>query len=251
MHVTRKKRIEPPIYLLGATQIDPISTFRYLGVVISSDLTWNSHVDAIVSRANRLLGFIRLVARGASSNSIFCLYKALVLPLLEYGIPAWHPMTCSQENKLERIQRTATRIALKQARGVMPYNERLRSLNWYTLASRRDYLLCSFAMKCLYGLCNCSALLDNMLINPRRPHTLSFRHLPSRTNTLFFSPSRRLPRLWDTLPISVKDEAVVSSLSSFLRVSKTAILDGASFSCSMLSHPVIHGYILLHFIPSD
>ena len=171
-----------------------------------------------------MLGFIRLVARGASACSIFCLYKTLVLPILEYGVPAWHPVTSLQVNKLERVQRSATRLALKQHRGEMPYEERLKVLGWSSLASRRDYLLCSFAMKCLYGDCDCKLLRENIFINPRRLHTLSFRHLPSRTQALFFSPSRRLPRLWDTLPPSVKDNAVLSSLSSFLLSLKEAVL---------------------------
>ena len=192
--------------------------------MISSNLSWKIHVDAITARANRLLGFIRVVARGSSTFAIFALYKALILPILEYGVPSWHPSTSKQIQQLERIQRVATRIALKQRRGEMPYEERLRILKWSTLSARRDYLLCSFAFKCLYSLCNCESLVESTQINRRRLETLSFCHLPSRTQALFLSPSRRFPRLWDKLPHDVKEAAVLSSLSCFLLSLKRALL---------------------------
>ena len=124
MHITRKRRFQAPIYRLGDVPLSSAPSFRYLGVEISSNLTWNTHIESIVSRANRLLGFIRVMARGASTNAIFALYKALVLPILEYGLPAWYPTTCAQTQQLERVQRTATRLALKQARGEMSYVDR-------------------------------------------------------------------------------------------------------------------------------
>ena len=130
MHITRKRRFQAPIYRLGDVPLSSAPSFRYLGVEISSNLTWNTHIESIVSRANRLLGFIRVMARGASTNAIFALYKALVLPILEYAIPAWYPTTCAQTQQLERVQRTATRLALKQARGEMSYVERLEVLHW-------------------------------------------------------------------------------------------------------------------------
>ena len=71
MHITRKKNTQTPEYRLGNTKITSVPTFQYLGIFISSDLSWKCHINSIVSRANRLLGFIRVVARGASTNAIF------------------------------------------------------------------------------------------------------------------------------------------------------------------------------------
>ena len=65
--------------------------YKYLGVTISSNLQWKSHVESVVMKANRLLGFIRVVAGKASTTAIFSLYKSLVLPILKYACPAWHP----------------------------------------------------------------------------------------------------------------------------------------------------------------
>lgn len=225
MHITRKRNIQNAVYTLGDTLLSSVTSYKYLGIVIGSNLSWNIQVDAITARASRLLGFIRVVARGSSTSAIFALYKALVLPILEYGIPAWHPNTLKQTQQLERIQRIATRVALKQRRGEMPYEERLRVLNWSTLSARRDYLLCSFTFKCLYFCCDCETLIENTAISKRRLFTLSFIHQQSRTQALFLSASRRFPRVWDELPLEVRDASVVSSLSSFLLSMKRSLLD--------------------------
>lgn len=224
LHVTRSRNLQPPIYKLNTSDLSCAPSYVYLGVTICANLQWNTHIDNIVKRANRLLGFIRVVAGQASTQAIFSLYKALILPILEYGCPAWHPHTLKQEQQLERVQRAATRIALKQRRGDMSYEDRLTTLHWSSLSSRRDYLLLSFTFKCLSGLTLCEALTESTLINSRRQEVLTFRHLPSRTQALFLSPSRRFPRLWNNLPTEIKDNAVLNSISSFLSTLKQSLL---------------------------
>ncbi len=75
------------IHTMGNVPLGSTFSIQYLVITISSNLTWKSHITAIVSRANHLLGFIRAVAGGASTKAFFTMYNSLVLPILEYGIP--------------------------------------------------------------------------------------------------------------------------------------------------------------------
>ena len=152
MHITRSRHIHPPIYKLGNNPLEAVKSFQYLGLTIDSNLSRATHTTSTVARANRLLGFIQSVARGSSPKAIFSLYRSLVLPILEYGLPAWHPYTSSQQHLLERVQRTATRLALGQRRGEMSYEDRLQWLHWHSLIHRRNYLLSSFVFKVLHGI---------------------------------------------------------------------------------------------------
>ena len=152
MHITRSRHIHPPIYKLGNNSLEAVKSFQYLGLTIDSNLSRATHTTSTVARANRLLGFIQSVARGSSPKAIFSLYRSLVLPILEYGLPAWHPYTSSQQHLLERVQRTATRLALGQRRGEMSYEDRLQWLHWHSLIHRRNYLLSSFVFKVLHGI---------------------------------------------------------------------------------------------------
>ena len=47
----------PPLYLNGSV-IQPVEHYKYLGVWISSNLTWSKHVESVSCRAQRLLGFM-------------------------------------------------------------------------------------------------------------------------------------------------------------------------------------------------
>ena len=44
--------------LLNGTPIEKVETFKYLGLLISSDLSWTSHIDSVRSKAKRILGLL-------------------------------------------------------------------------------------------------------------------------------------------------------------------------------------------------
>ena len=46
-------------YALHGQVLESVPCARYLGVDISSGLTWNSYIDRVTANANRTLGFIR------------------------------------------------------------------------------------------------------------------------------------------------------------------------------------------------
>ena len=60
MQLTRK-RIEKihASYTLGGTDLENVENIKYLGVTITSDLRWNTHVSNVCTKANRTLGFLR------------------------------------------------------------------------------------------------------------------------------------------------------------------------------------------------
>ena len=58
--ITRKriKKINAS-YNLEGTVLDNVENIKYLGVTITNDLKWNTHVSNICTKANRTLGFLR------------------------------------------------------------------------------------------------------------------------------------------------------------------------------------------------
>ena len=59
VHVTGSKMTMKTDYVLHGHVLESVLWARYLGVDISSGLTWNSHVDRVTANANRTVGFIR------------------------------------------------------------------------------------------------------------------------------------------------------------------------------------------------
>ena len=50
---------DPWLYTLEGTDLDNVESIKYLGVAITSDLRWNTHVSNVCTKANRTLGFLR------------------------------------------------------------------------------------------------------------------------------------------------------------------------------------------------
>ena len=49
--------------------IEIVQTFKLLGVLVSSDLTWNVHIDYICAKASKRLYVLRILKRsGAPAN---------------------------------------------------------------------------------------------------------------------------------------------------------------------------------------
>ena len=73
--------------------LESVTYAKYLGVDISIDLTWNSHVDRKTGNANRTLGFIRRNIKTKMPRVCETAYNTLVRPQLEYASFVWDPNT--------------------------------------------------------------------------------------------------------------------------------------------------------------
>ena len=60
MQITRKriKKIHAS-YTLEGMVLENVENIKYLGVTITNDLRWNTHVSNVCTKANRTLGFLR------------------------------------------------------------------------------------------------------------------------------------------------------------------------------------------------
>ena len=78
-------------YTLNSHTLERVHHHFYLGVLLSEDLKWASHVVHVTSSANQTLGVIRRNFRTASVECKSQLYCSLVRSKLEYANSAWYP----------------------------------------------------------------------------------------------------------------------------------------------------------------
>ena len=91
---------------------------------MSRDLSWSNNVDAIVNKANKVVGLIKRTV-GSKNKEIFSmLYKSLVKPILEYVCPVWSPYLVKDKLAIEKVQRRASRVSLGQKLREVSYEER-------------------------------------------------------------------------------------------------------------------------------
>jgi hypothetical protein len=127
-----------PNITINDVPIERVSHTKVLGVTISNDLSWNTHVDNIVSKTGkRLYVLYQLKRSGISQNDLLKVYLSVIRPVVEYACPVWH--TCLPKylsNNLETIQKRALKCIFPGC----DYHERMQLANLGTLASRRDII---------------------------------------------------------------------------------------------------------------
>ena len=80
------------------------------------------------------------------------LYKSLLRPILEYAAPIWSPCTIKDIVALEKVQRRASRLPLRQKSSEMSYEHRCSLLKWQTLEKRREFLFLVQCYKIVFGI---------------------------------------------------------------------------------------------------
>ena len=96
-------------YSLKGQNLVAVNTAKYLGIDLSNNFTWNSHIDRTVKKATNMLGFLRRNLRVSKSDIKAAAYKRIVQSNLEYCTSTWSPFTTSGKHKLEMVQRRAAR----------------------------------------------------------------------------------------------------------------------------------------------
>lgn len=122
-------------YHMNGEKIKSVSQIKDLGVLINENLKSTSQCTAASNKANRALGFIKRNFHCHSKDIVVPLYKSIVRPHLEYAVQFWSPYLKKDIEKLESVQRRATKL-IPSLRN-KPYNERLRELDLFSLKKRR------------------------------------------------------------------------------------------------------------------
>ncbi len=52
------KKTHSPVYINGA-EVEQVNSFRFLGISITNNLIWSSHISTLVKKAQKLLYFLK------------------------------------------------------------------------------------------------------------------------------------------------------------------------------------------------
>ena len=217
MLLSRKKNsVAPTSMLLNGCPLQIVRSYRYLGFLITSDLSWSDHIGFLCSKAKKMLGLLyRQFSNNSSSLTMKKLYLSLVRPLLEYGAEVWHPHLSKDIWALESVQKFALRVCSKG--WTTDYQSLLDKFQLPSLENRRLFLsLCKFFKiihKQIYfppeivpsylPLCNLRHCNPNQLVIP-------FAH----TNYLKYSFIFNITPIWNNLPAEAQ---ICTNLTLFKR----------------------------------
>ena len=77
------------ILTLNNIEIERVTQFNFLGVIISSNMKWNGHVTHILQKISRIVGIMYRLKHIYPQAVLLTLYSALMVPHLTYCLLTW------------------------------------------------------------------------------------------------------------------------------------------------------------------
>ena len=174
-----------------------------LGVYVDNKLSFHQHVNTAVNKATRILGVIKRTFTSRSKNIVKRLYTTLVRPTLEYGNAPRTTQYIGDMDKIENVQRRATKLCTDIKN--LSYEERLRELRLPSMYYRRE----RGDMIQVFKILTKRDRVDSDTILPRnesartRGHSLKLSKRQCRLNIRKHSFGLRVTNKWNSLPESV------------------------------------------------
>ena len=118
-----------------------MQTYKHFGVHVSQDLSWNAHVEHIVTKAFKRLYALHLIRKSdVACADLVSIYCALIRSVLEYAAPVWAALPYYLDNLIESVQRKDLRVMFP----AVDYNSALYQSGLKTLNERRKEICTNF-----------------------------------------------------------------------------------------------------------
>ena len=91
-----------PNITFDGTPIKFVNEYKHLGLILSSNGQWHSHIDNIISSASKVLGIMRKLKFTFSRTALNQIFLSYILPVLEYSCVVWDGCTMQDINSLQK-----------------------------------------------------------------------------------------------------------------------------------------------------
>ena len=190
MHLGLKHMSCDYSYYMYGKELSITKEEKYLGVIITNNLSWSSHVNSLASDASRKLGIIARVFNKCNRQVKCNLYKQIILSKLDYCSNVWDPHCVGHIKVLEKVQKRAARVVL--GKWDIDYKLVLNELKWLSLHKRRTYLRNLTCYKIINNLIdlpfeNCFMLRQGRHLRYCHSHTLQVKFARTEYASFHFS----------------------------------------------------------------
>ena len=112
-----------PKILFGDHEIERVTNIKFLGVILNESLNWTDHLNYIVSKVNKNVGYFYKARRILDQKELINLYKCFIEPYITYCLPVWggYINLDSNTNPLTKI--------INRLKRIMTFSKRTRVAN--------------------------------------------------------------------------------------------------------------------------
>ena len=224
-----RRLIKPnhPNIIFQQTIVQEVNFHKHLGIIFSSDASWNYHINYIMEKARKRLCILRSYKHLFDRNALEILYNSFIRPVLEYSDVLWDNCSETCKNQLESIQIDAARIVTGVTK-LCSIQKLYEEVGWDTLQERRrkHKLILFYKMVNNLSPDYLSSLVpplvgENNPYNVRNAH--NFRTIEARTTLFYNSFLPSVVREWNNLPLETRNAPSLSSFKSLLNINKKKI----------------------------
>ena len=101
VHITRSRQTINTTYSMHGQVLDSVDSARYLGVDITSDLSFTQHINPTTANASKSLGYLKRNILTKNPAIREAADKTIVRPKVEYASSVWSPYTKKILTKLK------------------------------------------------------------------------------------------------------------------------------------------------------
>ena len=210
---------------INQNKIEMVKSFKYLGVVMDSQVNWRNHIETLCTKLSQATGAILKLRKIVSKKTILMVYNGLVGSHLTYGILVWGTAKQYFLQKLQTAQNKIIRL-MTFSDPMQSVDDQYANLEILKVDELHQWEMAKFIYKIDKELV--PQAFANLL--PKISHTYNTR---SREKMKFklSAPSTELGKssikfsgvkLWASLPASLKASA---SLKIFSKTYKTQLLE--------------------------
>ena len=212
------KKAREAVVKIGDTPLQVVPSYKYLGFVLDSTLSFNCHVKAVSAMVTYKANLLAKIRKFLTEAVALKIYKSMILPYFDYGDVVYNQASQEGLDKLQRLQNKC----LKICKG---YNMRFETEALHTitrvpmLRERRVAHINNF----MYGRLSNPSLLDARDIRTRAHDAQLFKvavpKLEAYKRAVVYAGSNQ----WDNLPIDTRN---IQNLSLFKSKQRAAMLGG-------------------------
>jgi hypothetical protein len=215
--------------------INESENVKDLGVIFNRHGNFEDHMKIKISKCKKVCGMILRTFMSRDTVHMMCLFKALVIPIIDYCSVVWNPHKKKDIKAIEKIQRNFTKRLTNMKD--LDYYERLKVLNLYSMERRRERYEILYIFKILNGLVPNIGLnskyhqrLGRVLIPPPVHKNSSAAAKTMRRNSFRGKAAflfNALPDSIRNIPLNTPMDSIKRAVDKYLKtVTDEPVLDG-------------------------
>ena len=199
-----------PNVKFGDSILERVTNIKFLGIIMTETLTWTDHMNYIISKINKNVGYFYKARRILDQHQLINLFQSFVEPYITYCLPVWggYLNMDSNSNPLTKI--------INRLKRIMTFTKRTHlANNKITLQNLKQYYTLEMAKTAynhLHDPENSPPIYHQLLRQIHNQHGMDTRLASTLNLTLpkfknnygKHSFNYSIAKIWNSLPYPIK-----------------------------------------------